>query len=52
MPPFIIVKENEWDEYTSKDSVDDRLYMSLPEVLARIDKLQTRFKEPLVIAGV
>jgi hypothetical protein len=51
-PPFMIVRENEWNEYTSEDSVDDRLYMSIPEVLARFDELQTRYNEPLVIAGV
>lgn len=50
-PPYIIVIKNEWGNYTSSDSVDDRLYMTAEEVLNRLDELQPRYREPLGIAG-
>lgn len=52
MPPYMIVYWNEMNIYSSKDSVDSRLYMTESEALGRFAKLQCECMEELTIAEV
>jgi hypothetical protein len=51
MPFFLVVKENEWDEYRIDDSVDTRIHTTIGQAYNQIDKLQPMFKERLIVAG-
>ena len=49
--PFIIVRMNHIGIYDINESVDTRIYMTEPEALTRLDKLQQDYDVPLTLAG-
>jgi hypothetical protein len=48
---FLVVKENEWGEYSIRDSIDTRLHTTSGQAYNQIDKLQPMFNERLIVVG-